>query len=721
MTSPRSGQMRSDLQLHSRPTILRNIRSFTYSLFYVLVYIQLTARCVRAGRVPQLSDFPPWVSLTTNFSSEGPTWKQRAAIGIPVSVHAGYETHQWVAFRSGLLLLADIENAAVKVMNDGNETRSLVGICQDSRGPSTLYATGGETGLLYAYDNSGNLQRVYNISNTLTRPVFLSSCIQTRYHLLVLDSLNPHLYSLPLVDSSTPDRGMPASTDTFEGQPFDGFRHDLSGDWIHIARSYNAFGIEWSNDFNDTAYIVNWHTGILFTIQLSPDSVDANAQRVLVSGAVVQFPGAVSLKFDSRNERILYITIPHLNAIAVLQISSDDHRSALFITYRSHQLSRGVLGISEYGNYLYMISANRIDGDKYFSLVQTSRYFSSSNRIDNETEDLTPEPLYAAPSPSVFANRSEILAVIVATPFPIKNQDDPPFENVTFSPSPVGIPVPSESGTESADSNVNSSDDSSVVPDGSAPPVSDNSNSSIGSNHEDGTVFGDFEPENTSSVGDGISKRECFPASAMVTTENGEQMRMDKIQIGDSILSHWDNNGTPVYTKVVMFSHRSPRVYVNFVKITTETENSVLLSRGHFVPVYRTQDLESVQSRLLFSRNTVRHERQELIASKDVRPGYLVMVESGQLVRVTNVEFNVWDYGLYNVQTLSGSIVVHNISMSTYTTAVRVTIAHALLMPLRLLSYFAEKWCGVYNSSISRFCVPSWPNIILSTWLQEGI
>lgn len=712
LTATRSGRMQSGLSLHSPRTTFRNFRSLMCTIFYVLiVYFQLTAYCVCAGREPQLSDFPPWVQLTTNFSFEGPRWKQRAAIGIPVSVHAGYETQQWVAFRSGLLLLADIEKASVRVMNDGNETRSLVGICQDSRGPSTLYATGGQSGLLYAYDNSGNLQYVYNISNTLTRPVFLSSCIQTRYHLLVLDSLNPHLYSLPLVDSSTPDRGMPAPTDAFEAQAFDGFQHNLSGDWTHVAGSYNAFGVEWSNDFNDTAYVINWHTGILYTIQLTPDSVNTYAKRVSVSGAVFQFPGAVSLKFDSRNERILYITIPHLNAIAILQISSDDRHSAQFITYRTHQLSRGVVSVSEYGDYLYMISANRIDGDKYFTLVQTSRYFANANHVDDETGDHTPEPLYAAPSPSVFANRSEILAAIVATPFPVENSDEP-SDNATFSPYPVGIPAPSESGTGSSNPDVNSSDDSSVVSSGSTSPVSDSSNSGDGSSHETGTVFGDIEPDNTTSIEGGISKRECFPASAMVTMMNGEQVRMDKVEIGDSILSHWDKNGTPVYTKVVMFTHRLPRVYVKLVKITTGTGDSVLLSRGHFVPVYRIQNPESVQSGLSVMRNSARNERQELIASKDVRPGYLVVSKSGQLVRITNVEFDAWDHGLFNVQTMSGSVVVHNIVMSTYTTAVRVSTAHALLMPLRLLSYLTEKWCGVHCGSNTRFCVPSQPNFI---------
>lgn len=700
---------------------LRSLTSLMCSatLFFVL-FSHLSAVVVHASQVPQLSDFPPWVALTTQFSSESPRWQQRAAIGIPVGAHAGYGTEQWVAFRSGMLLLADIKNASAFVMNDGNDTPSVSAICQDSRGPSTFYTTGGETGLLYAYDNSGRLQHVYNISNTLETPVFLSACVQTRYHLLILDALNPHIYSLPLVDDSTPARGMPAPTDAFEGQPFVGYRHDLSGDWEHVQGSYNAFGVEWSNDFNDTAYVINWDTGILYTIQLSPDSVDTTTRQVAISGAVVQFPGAVSLKFDSRNERILYITIPHLNAIAVLEIHSEDCHSARFLTYRTHRLSRGVVGVSEYGDFLYMVSAERVPGARYFSLVQTSRYFTS---VSQSSEDSTPEPVYPAPSPTAFANRSEILAAIVATPFPA-GSPEPASSNVdTSSPSPFGTPIPSSlPGGVSGGPGIELSSPT-VLPNGSNSPVTDSSDSDDGSEDGGGRVFGDSPgKENSMDGGTSSTARECFPGNAMSETKGNGPVRMENVQIGDSLLSHWDKDGAPVFSPVILFTHRLPKVSAKFVKITVDNRTSVMVSEGHYVPVFRIHKSEPVtpSGSLANSTNQNWRSSSQLVASRDVRPGHWLSVRSGRLARVTRVDYNVRNVGLFNVQTTSGYVVVNGVMMSTYTTAVRVPTAHALLSPLRLMSSLTERRCVLYvlKDMCSSF---RWRSLLFSTWLRSGI
>lgn len=95
------------------------------------------------------------------------------------------------------------------------------------------------------------------------------------------------MYSLSYVDSSTSARGILAPTDKIEGLPSVWFHHILTDSWENAAGFRNDFGVKWSNGFTDTAFVINWHIGILYTIQLTADFIDTSSKQIFVPCAVL--------------------------------------------------------------------------------------------------------------------------------------------------------------------------------------------------------------------------------------------------------------------------------------------------------------------------------------------------------------------------------------------------------------------------------------------------
>jgi hypothetical protein len=75
-----------------------------------------------------------------------------------------------------------------------------------------------------------------------------------------------------------------------------------------------------------------------------------------------------------------------------------------------------------------------------------------------------------------------------------------------------------------------------------------------------------------------------------------------------------------------------------------------------------------------------------LLVADRVRPGEILTLGDGRNNEVSRVSRS-FAQGLYNPQTIDGRIVVDGIQVSTYTTAMNPSLAHASLAPLR----------GLYN------------------------
>lgn len=155
------------------------------------------------------------------------------------------------------------------------------------------------------------------------------------------------------------------------------------------------------------------------------------------------------------------------------------------------------------------------------------------------------------------------------------------------------------------------------------------------------------EPENDSV---------CFPAHATVHLEDGSVKPMRDVRIGDRVqVAH------NLYSPVFMFTHKLPSVRHAFVRVRTRSAHTLTLTRGHYLLV-----------------NGV------MAAASTVHTGDALTLADGSASVVTNVHI-VSSVGLFNPQTVHGSIVVDGIRASTYTTAVHPQMAHALLTPLRSL------------------------------------
>jgi Hint module len=144
---------------------------------------------------------------------------------------------------------------------------------------------------------------------------------------------------------------------------------------------------------------------------------------------------------------------------------------------------------------------------------------------------------------------------------------------------------------------------------------------------------------------------------------------MKDLLVGTKIL---DTDGS--YSDVFMFTHQdSSGKLFPFVQLTTEDGSALTASEGHFV-------------------NTA----GGIASAGSLTIGSLLVKADGRLVTVTGKQI-VHRLGLYNPQTLSGSLVVDGFAVSAYTQAVRPSLAHAVLSPFRLIYRILGRASAVHH------------------------
>lgn len=129
---------------------------------------------------------------------------------------------------------------------------------------------------------------------------------------------------------------------------------------------------------------------------------------------------------------------------------------------------------------------------------------------------------------------------------------------------------------------------------------------------------------------------------------------MDELRVGD-VVSTGPGESSPVFA----FTHADSSAKTAFVRLETCCGDVLLLSRGHYI-----------------------HANGGLVAASALCLGDEVVGANGMTKTIVSIG---WENGtgLYNPQTLHGSIIVDGIVASTYTTAVDAGIAHGLLTPVR--------------------------------------
>lgn len=165
-------------------------------------------------------------------------------------------------------------------------------------------------------------------------------------------------------------------------------------------------------------------------------------------------------------------------------------------------------------------------------------------------------------------------------------------------------------------------------------------------------------------------KSGCFPAKSMVHVRDLGPVEISSVLVGNSLL---DANGK--YSEVFMFTHadNSSERHL-FVRLLTENGSVLTASPGHFV--YTAEGLAVVDS---------------------IVPGSLLQRGDGSFAQVLSKTYAELP-GLFNPQTLSGSLVVDGFLVSAYTNAVSPSVAHAALTPLRAF----HRRFGIPNT-ISRY------------------
>jgi hypothetical protein len=155
-----------------------------------------------------------------------------------------------------------------------------------------------------------------------------------------------------------------------------------------------------------------------------------------------------------------------------------------------------------------------------------------------------------------------------------------------------------------------------------------------------------------------IQGNSCFAAHGIVEVHGGARKRMDELVVGDKV-----KVAPNQYSAVFMFTHRTADAISEFVCLTTASGHELFLTPGHYVL-----------------------SNGKLLVADRVRPGVVLTLGNGRNSTVSRVSRS-FAQGLYNPQTIDGRIVVDGIQVSTYTTAMNPSLAHASLAPLR----------GLYN------------------------
>lgn len=153
------------------------------------------------------------------------------------------------------------------------------------------------------------------------------------------------------------------------------------------------------------------------------------------------------------------------------------------------------------------------------------------------------------------------------------------------------------------------------------------------------------------------SEPACFPGSAILHLEDGTDVSLSQLAAGHVVRAS-ETQSSMVY----LFTHRKHDGIFDFVRIVTEGDHEINLTKGHYI-----------------------YANGKLRAAGSVKVGDTLRTLDGSS-KVRSVRASR-DYGLFAPHTLHGDIVVNRIVASTYTTAVNPTIAHVMLWPLRAMTH----------------------------------
>lgn len=216
----------------------------------------------------------------------------------------------------------------------------------------------------------------------------------------------------------------------------------------------------------------------------------------------------------------------------------------------------------------------------------------------------------------------------------------------------------------------------------------------------------------------------CFPGESTVMMEDGEELRMADLKVGDKILTIDRVTGELKTTDVILLMHKNTHSVANFLTITAE---------GNAESTYQERRITLTPNHLLYvhdGSNDTSRWRPRAIFAENVRVGDHVYFNSFgpnskdfTSAKVISIE-KVRRRGVYAPLTAEGSLIVDGIVASSYAVFDNEDISHALFFPLRMLWRWGMRWMDTTNSAEQLSGVHWYPKHIFnvaSTFLPKGV
>ncbi|KAA8493802.1 Desert hedgehog protein B [Porphyridium purpureum] len=173
----------------------------------------------------------------------------------------------------------------------------------------------------------------------------------------------------------------------------------------------------------------------------------------------------------------------------------------------------------------------------------------------------------------------------------------------------------------------------------------------------------EFVDSDLDPVLNGDSRSACFAAGSAILLADGREQLVEDLAVGDRV---WNAQDHSPDNRLFAWGHRSAHERATFVNISFAAGSeyrSLLVSPGHYIVVNGALTLAS-----------------------DVKQGDHLRTVDGNEAAVISIKNTVL-HGLYNPHVHSGSLIVEGVQVSCYTSAVRPTVGHALLLAQRMVDF----------------------------------
>jgi len=173
---------------------------------------------------------------------------------------------------------------------------------------------------------------------------------------------------------------------------------------------------------------------------------------------------------------------------------------------------------------------------------------------------------------------------------------------------------------------------------------------------------------------------------------------MSDLQVGDRVLTVDDVTNELKYDVVVSFLHRSATLRSLMYTIETEAGRRITLTPSHLIYTTNARHLPTDNSTNQTDASSVdsystRDVMRATFARLVTRWRYLYVADDNDVVsldRVAKVSSRVSTNGAYAPITACGTIVVDDVIASCYALVDSHALAHAVMLPLRVMYYVTE-------------------------------